>query len=323
MSDLVSMARAASYDDRLADGMLYRKLADEIERLQQALDSLSARQAAHDAEWCEGRDLPRLVAQAQDVSRALSAAGIMACPLTEGVRRLVDQRDKARATADRWKADYRTVNAALAEAQAAKYPGCKVLSLGDQCPCKLCGLERERDEAVRLGQLHWEDWDQAERELAALRTQRCGNCADSVIHNLMTKLYGCRSKTSACAGPKNEWPADHGCPHWRAKETKYDQAVEATGRMLRAEQKCAEAAAEIERLREAYEREKRERERNWTERNEARAERDEARALLRDIEWSSMDRNGHACCPCCGRVDTQGHNSVCRLDAALGKGGAR
>ena len=52
-------------------------------------------------------------------------------------------------------------------------------------------------------------------------------------------------------------------------------------------------------------------------------ERDEARALLRDIEWSSMDRNGHACCPCCGRVDTQGHNSVCRLDAALGKGGAR
>ena len=60
------------------------------------------------------------------------------------------QRDEAQATADRWKADYRTVNAALAEAQAAKYPGCKVLSLGDQCPCKLCGLERARDEARAL-----------------------------------------------------------------------------------------------------------------------------------------------------------------------------
>lgn len=32
--DIVAMARAASYDDRLADGMLYRKLADEIERFQ-------------------------------------------------------------------------------------------------------------------------------------------------------------------------------------------------------------------------------------------------------------------------------------------------
>jgi hypothetical protein len=27
----------------------------------------------------------------------------------------------------------------------AKYPGCKVLSLGDSCPCKICTLERERD----------------------------------------------------------------------------------------------------------------------------------------------------------------------------------
>lgn len=31
--DLVAMARAAENDDRLADGALYGKLADEIERL--------------------------------------------------------------------------------------------------------------------------------------------------------------------------------------------------------------------------------------------------------------------------------------------------
>lgn len=33
MSDLVEMLQAASRDDRLVDGMLYRKAVDEIERL--------------------------------------------------------------------------------------------------------------------------------------------------------------------------------------------------------------------------------------------------------------------------------------------------
>ena len=33
MSDLVKRLQAASRDDRLADGMLYREAADEIERL--------------------------------------------------------------------------------------------------------------------------------------------------------------------------------------------------------------------------------------------------------------------------------------------------
>ena len=60
-----------------------------------------------------------------------------------------------------------------------------------------------------------------QRELDAERAKRCGTCADAVIHNLVTKVYGCRSKTSACAGPKcdwREWPADHGCPCWRQRE---------------------------------------------------------------------------------------------------------
>lgn len=35
MSDLVEMLQAASRDDRLADGMLYRKAADHIEELEQ------------------------------------------------------------------------------------------------------------------------------------------------------------------------------------------------------------------------------------------------------------------------------------------------
>lgn len=35
--DLVAMARAAMADERLSDGALYGKLADEIERLREAL----------------------------------------------------------------------------------------------------------------------------------------------------------------------------------------------------------------------------------------------------------------------------------------------
>jgi hypothetical protein len=31
------------------------------------------------------------------------------------------------------------------ELMVAKYPGCKVLSMGDDCPCKICRLEAERD----------------------------------------------------------------------------------------------------------------------------------------------------------------------------------
>ena len=37
MSDLIDMLQAASRDDRLADGMLYRKAAEEIQRLSDEL----------------------------------------------------------------------------------------------------------------------------------------------------------------------------------------------------------------------------------------------------------------------------------------------
>lgn len=37
MTDLVTMARAAQHDDRLADGALYGKLADKIEQMDDAL----------------------------------------------------------------------------------------------------------------------------------------------------------------------------------------------------------------------------------------------------------------------------------------------
>jgi hypothetical protein len=40
MEDIVAMARAAQRDDRLADGALYGKLADEIEKLRHALTVL-------------------------------------------------------------------------------------------------------------------------------------------------------------------------------------------------------------------------------------------------------------------------------------------
>lgn len=37
-----------------------------------------------------------------------------------------------------------------AELTAAKYPGCKVLSLGAACPCKICALERKLAEARQV-----------------------------------------------------------------------------------------------------------------------------------------------------------------------------
>lgn len=40
VEDLVAMARAAQRDERLSDGALYGKLADEIERLQKELDTI-------------------------------------------------------------------------------------------------------------------------------------------------------------------------------------------------------------------------------------------------------------------------------------------
>ena len=40
IEDIVAMARAAYRDDRLADGALYGKLADEIERLRARVEAL-------------------------------------------------------------------------------------------------------------------------------------------------------------------------------------------------------------------------------------------------------------------------------------------
>jgi len=40
IEDIVAMARAAQRDERLADGPLYGKLADEIERLRASNESL-------------------------------------------------------------------------------------------------------------------------------------------------------------------------------------------------------------------------------------------------------------------------------------------
>lgn len=63
MRDLVARARAASYDERLSDGMLYRQLADEIERLTRERDAARAEVAR----------LTDLVAQYAEVAAVLNA----------------------------------------------------------------------------------------------------------------------------------------------------------------------------------------------------------------------------------------------------------
>jgi hypothetical protein len=49
IEDIVAMARAAYRDDRLADGALYGKLADEIERLRARVEVLETIRAAAQA----------------------------------------------------------------------------------------------------------------------------------------------------------------------------------------------------------------------------------------------------------------------------------
>jgi hypothetical protein len=65
--------------------------------------------------------------------------------------------------------------------------------------------QRERDELLA----YWKG-----RE--AMDARRCGTCADYAVIPPSGGL--CYSKTSACRLRDHAWPADHGCPHWRAKE---------------------------------------------------------------------------------------------------------
>lgn len=82
-------------------------MRDQVQRMMDASysrvlrerDEALAEIERHRAEWSEARDLPRLVAQAQEISRLLSEARINAMPLVEGVRTLVGERDEWQASA--------------------------------------------------------------------------------------------------------------------------------------------------------------------------------------------------------------------------------
>lgn len=95
-------------------------------------------------------------------------------------------------------------------------------------------LKGRREEVARdcECQCFTADYDEAIAEITALRQQlsderskRCGTCADW-RQNTVAPEYGyCQSKVSKCNRyalnyEAAEWPADHGCPAWRGKETK-------------------------------------------------------------------------------------------------------
>jgi hypothetical protein len=89
----------------------------------------------------------------------------------------------------------------------------EVVTLSDQ----LAEAQRERSEWQQkffAEQAECVKFAQAFNELEA---RRCGNCADWATEAWQGTDRGyCDSKTSACR--IGAWPADHGCPHWRAKE---------------------------------------------------------------------------------------------------------
>jgi hypothetical protein len=73
IEDIVAMARAAYRDERLADGPLYGKLADEITRLRARVGVLE--RALHGiAEFCNEGDRRPFIAIANTVRAALKEA---------------------------------------------------------------------------------------------------------------------------------------------------------------------------------------------------------------------------------------------------------
>ena len=102
--DIVAMARAAYRDERLADGPLYGKLADEIERLRARVEELEKVRAAAQAlidedagddpaedgwwEWeknCEAlraalKEISRLQTQVRELKKGAIAADPFAAP---------------------------------------------------------------------------------------------------------------------------------------------------------------------------------------------------------------------------------------------------
>lgn len=73
--DIVAMARAAQHDERLSDGDLYRKLADEIERLRNHLEAVPIEEL--EAAYVRRSRLPTsLILEEQEADEA----DILPCP---------------------------------------------------------------------------------------------------------------------------------------------------------------------------------------------------------------------------------------------------
>jgi hypothetical protein len=181
---------------KTADEAVAEETAGLRGELAEARRELALTQLKHKSEWQEGRDLPRLVAQAHAIGATLLEAGIGPCSLPEGVTELVRRLDDARRAATQ-------LQAQLAEAHEAN-----------------ARLAEERNGAQENALAY-------KQALAAIQARRCGNCSDwdtgpfVTLHGLRVDLKGkglCKSEHSACASPSQCWPASHGCSAWRAKE---------------------------------------------------------------------------------------------------------
>lgn len=83
-----------------------------------------------------------------------------------------------------------------------KYPGCKMLSLGDSCDCKLCTLERERDTLQAENEqlkLAWQRVAQ-ERDTAELRKSE-----REVALQAENKRLGHEIETALIYFDKDDW----------------------------------------------------------------------------------------------------------------------
>lgn len=56
---------------------------------------------------------------------------------------------------------------------------------------------------------------EAQEDLDAERQKRCGTCEDWQYNRCVSAASSCRFGRGT---PSGQWPADHGCPHWRGKE---------------------------------------------------------------------------------------------------------
>lgn len=203
-------------------------------------------------------------------------------------------------------------------------------------------LKRERDEAVRLGQLHWEDWDRAEKELEAMRKERShlidANDAERERAEAHAEIERLRAEVQSykeCCERRRSLADDYkdvqiAVMNALPPDVSGPKLAPFVARIIEERDQLRAALAEAQKERDEAHARVADYHRSLTELSalwHATAnERDEARGVLREMEWGKphigyYDARGQErwspTCRLCHKMRDDGHAPGCRLDAFL------